>query len=91
MDGRLLSKKLMALGFKPEKSYATRIRGWRNYHEGDYKIYTEKSFGLYGLNKRDRARYIECSDEVLPIVERILAEHNVEILYKHRNQIVTRS
>ena len=91
MDGRAISKKLQALGFKPEKSHATAIRGYRKYIAGDYNIYTEKSFGLFGLSKRDRIRNIECSEQVLPIVEKMLAENNVPILDKWHNRIIVKA
>ncbi len=80
MDGRELSAEFRKRGLKPIKAHTTIIRGYNTFSSGDYRIYTEKSFGLFGLSLRERIRNIECTTESYPIILEVLTEKQVKIL-----------
>lgn len=59
MDGRKLSGLLKKRGLKAIKVHTTRIPGYHKYDKGDYRIYTEKSFGIYTNYNRKYVRKVD--------------------------------
>lgn len=90
VSGQKISCEFKRAGLKAKRTESTIIHGYTKSTKGDYQMYTEKSFGLYGLPKHKRARHIRFeSSELLEKGKRILTDLNVQILQEYPLEIIT--